>query len=605
MCGIVGCAGRQPVASLLVDGLKALEYRGYDSAGVALSETGGLLVIKKKGRVSSLEDEIKKVLPKGTTGIGHTRWATHGEPSDENAHPQVSENVDIAVVHNGIIENYAPLKKWLIEEGYEFRSETDTEVVVHLLSYYYKGDLKQAMLQAVSRLSGSYALAAICAKEPGKIVCTRRESPLVVGFGQGGNYLASDVSALIKHTRDVCFLGENDIAVVEADGIRLFDCDGNPVNREHFRVDWDISAAEKGGYEHFMLKEIFEQPQALKSTIVPRIFEGRIRFDGIGEDFLRSVKRIVICACGTAYHAGLVGRRWIESFARVPVEADIASEYRYRDPILSPEDLCVVVSQSGETADTIAALRTFKKGGGKVLSITNVVGSTVSRESDMVAYTWAGPEIAVASTKAYTTQLSVLFMLAMELGRVKGVLPEEKYDALLQELLQIPDLAAHTLELSGYAQSAARRHFTQGDVFFIGRGLDQPATMESSLKLKEISYIHSEALPAGELKHGTIALIEKGTLVVAMSTQSALAEKLASNIKEVKARGAQVLLIAEGDGPESVDGADELLPLPKIRDELAPLISVIPAQLFAYYCATLRGFDPDKPRNLAKSVTVE
>ncbi len=605
MCGIVGCAGRQPVASLLVDGLKALEYRGYDSAGVALSETGGLLVIKKKGRVSSLEDEIKKVLPKGTTGIGHTRWATHGEPSDENAHPQVSENVDIAVVHNGIIENYAPLKKWLIEEGYEFRSETDTEVVVHLLSYYYKGDLKQAMLQAVSRLSGSYALAAVCAKEPGKIVCTRRESPLVVGFGQGGNYLASDVSALIKHTRDVCFLGENDIAVVEADGIRLFDCGGNPVNREHFRVDWDISAAEKGGYEHFMLKEIFEQPQALKSTIVPRIFEGRIRFDGIGEDFLRSVKRIVICACGTAYHAGLVGRRWIESFARVPVEADIASEYRYRDPILSPEDLCVVVSQSGETADTIAALRTFKKGGGKVLSITNVVGSTVSRESDMVAYTWAGPEIAVASTKAYTTQLSVLFMLAMELGRVKGVLPEEKYDALLQELLQIPDLAAHTLELSGYAQSAARRHFTQGDVFFIGRGLDQPATMESSLKLKEISYIHSEALPAGELKHGTIALIEKGTLVVAMSTQSALAEKLASNIKEVKARGAQVLLIAEGDGPESVDGADELLPLPKIRDELAPLISVIPAQLFAYYCATLRGFDPDKPRNLAKSVTVE
>lgn len=605
MCGIVGCAGRQPVASLLIDGLKALEYRGYDSAGVALSETGGLLVIKKKGRVSSLEDEIEKELPKGTTGIGHTRWATHGEPSDENAHPHVSEKEDIAVVHNGIIENYAPLKKWLIEEGYEFRSETDTEVVVHLLSYYYKGDLKQAMLQAVSRLSGSYALAAVCAKEPGKIVCTRRESPLVVGFGQGENYLASDVSALIKHTRDVCFLGENDIAVVEADGIRLFDCDGNPVNREHFRVDWDISAAEKGGYEHFMLKEIFEQPRALKSTIVPRISEGRIRFDGIGEDFLRSVKRIVICACGTAYHAGLVGRRWIESFARVPVEADIASEYRYRDPILSPEDLCVVVSQSGETADTIAALRTFKKGGGKVLSITNVVGSTVSRESDMVAYTWAGPEIAVASTKAYTTQLSVLFMLAMELGRVKGALPEEKYDELLKGLLKIPDLATNALELSGYAQSAARRHFTQGDVFFIGRGLDQPATMESSLKLKEISYIHSEALPAGELKHGTIALIEKGTLVVAMSTQSALTEKLASNIKEVKARGAQVLLITGEAGPGSVDGVDELLPLPKIKDELAPLISVIPAQLFAYYCSILRGFDPDKPRNLAKSVTVE
>ncbi|MGI6150740.1 MAG: glutamine--fructose-6-phosphate transaminase (isomerizing) [Christensenellales bacterium] len=605
MCGIVGCAGRQPVAPLLIEGLKALEYRGYDSAGIALSEMGGLRVIKKKGRVSSLEDEIDGQLPKNTTGIGHTRWATHGEPSDENAHPHVSKNADIAVVHNGIIENYASLKRWLMQEGYEFRSETDTEVIAHLLSYNYKGDLKQAMLQTVSRLSGSYALAAVCAKEPGKIVCTRRESPLVVGFGQGENYLASDVSALIKHTRDVCFLGENDIAVVEADGIRLFDCDGNPVNREHFRVDWDISAAEKGGYEHFMLKEIFEQPRALKSTIIPRIFEGRIRLEGVDEAFLRSVKRIVICACGTAYHAGLVGKRWIESFARIPVEADIASEYRYRDPILLPEDLCIVVSQSGETADTIAALRTFKQGGGKVLCITNVVGSTVSRESDMVAYTWAGPEIAVASTKAYTTQLAVLFMLAMELGRAKGHLSDEKYAELLHGLMAVPDLVENALELSGYAQSAARRHFTQGNVFFIGRGLDQPATMESSLKLKEISYIHSEALPAGELKHGTIALIEKGTLVVAMSTQSMLREKLASNIKEVKARGAQVMLIAGNAAAESFEGIDELLPLPDIADELAPLISVVPAQLFAYYCATLRGFDPDKPRNLAKSVTVE
>lgn len=605
MCGIVGCAGRKPVAPLLVDGLKALEYRGYDSAGVALSQMGGLLVLKKKGRVSSLEDEINKVHPLGTTGIGHTRWATHGEPSDENAHPHVSGNEDIAVVHNGIIENYAPLKKWLMEQGFQFRSDTDTEVVVHLLSYYYNGDLKQAMIKTVERLSGSYALAAVSAKEPGKIVCTRRESPLVVGFGQGENYLASDVSALIKHTRDVCFLGENDIAVVEADGIRLFDCEGNPVNREHFRVDWDISAAEKGGYDHFMLKEIFEQPRALKSTIIPRVRDGRILFEGIDEDFLRSVKRIVICACGTAYHAGLVGKRWIESFARVPVEADIASEYRYRDPILSPDDLCVVVSQSGETADTIAALRTFKKGGGKVLSITNVVGSTVARDSDMVAYTWAGPEIAVASTKAYTTQLAVLFMLALELGRVKGHLSNEKYEELLHGLMAVPALVENALELSGYAQSAARRHFAQGNVFFIGRGLDQPATMESSLKLKEISYIHSEALPAGELKHGTIALIEKGTLVVAMSTQSALREKLASNIKEVKARGAHVLLIAGKAAADAIEGVDEVLPLPEIADELAPLIAVIPAQLFAYYCATLRGFDPDKPRNLAKSVTVE
>lgn len=605
MCGIVGCAGRKPVAPLLVDGLKALEYRGYDSAGVALSQMGGLLVLKKKGRVSSLEDEINKVHPLGTTGIGHTRWATHGEPSDENAHPHVSGNEDIAVVHNGIIENYAPLKKWLMEQGFQFRSDTDTEVVVHLLSYYYNGDLKQAMIKTVERLSGSYALAAVSAKEPGKIVCTRRESPLVVGFGQGENYLASDVSALIKHTRDVCFLGENDIAVVEADGIRLFDCEGNPVNREHFRVDWDISAAEKGGYDHFMLKEIFEQPRALKSTIIPRVHDGRILFEGIDEDFLRSVKRIVICACGTAYHAGLVGKRWIESFARVPVEADIASEFRYRDPILSPDDLCVVVSQSGETADTIAALRTFKKGGGKVLSITNVVGSTVARDSDMVAYTWAGPEIAVASTKAYTTQLAVLFMLALELGRVKGHLSNEKYEELLHGLMAVPALVENALELSGYAQSAARRHFAQGNVFFIGRGLDQPATMESSLKLKEISYIHSEALPAGELKHGTIALIEKGTLVVAMSTQSALREKLASNIKEVKARGAHVLLIAGKAAADAIEGVDEVLPLPEIADEHAPLIAVIPAQLFAYYCATLRGFDPDKPRNLAKSVTVE
>lgn len=605
MCGIVGCAGRQPVATMLVDGLKALEYRGYDSAGVALSGVDGLTVIKKKGRVSSLEEEIGKRRPKGNTGIGHTRWATHGEPSDENAHPHVSENEDIAVVHNGIIENYAPLKKWLTEQGYEFRSDTDTEVVVHLLSYYYEGDLKQAMLKTVARLSGSYALAAVCAREPGKIVCTRRESPLVVGFGKGENYLASDVSALIKYTRDVCFLGENDVAVVEADGIRLFDCEGNPVNREHFRVDWDISAAEKGGYDHFMLKEIYEQPGALKSTILPRICDGRIRFEGIDEEFLRSVKRIVICACGTAYHAGLVGRRWIESFARVPVEADIASEYRYRDPILSPDDLCIVVSQSGETADTIAALRTFKKGGGKVLSVTNVVGSTVARESDMVAYTWAGPEIAVASTKAYTTQLAVLLMFAMELGRARGTLSEEQYNELLNGLLKVPDLVENALALSGYAQSAARRHFAQKNVFFIGRGLDQPATMESSLKLKEISYIHSEALPAGELKHGTIALIEKGTLVVAMSTQSALREKLASNIKEVKARGALVLLIADRTAADAIEGVDELLPLPEAADALAPLVSVIPAQLFAYYCATLRGFDPDKPRNLAKSVTVE
>ncbi len=605
MCGIVGCAGRKPVAPLLVDGLKALEYRGYDSAGMALSQEGGLLVLKKKGRVTTLENEIKKMFPNGTAGIGHTRWATHGEPSDENAHPQVSENEDIAVVHNGIIENYAPLKKWLIEQGYKFTSETDTEVVVHLLSYYYKGDLVQAMLQAVSRLSGSYALAAMCATEPGKIVCTRRESPLVVGFGKGENYLASDVSALIKHTRDVCYLGENDVAVVTPDDISLFDCDGNPVQREHSHIDWDIAASEKCGYEHFMIKEMFEQPQALKNTILPRVTEGRIRFDGIDEGFLRSIKRIVICACGTAYHAGLVGRRWIEDFSRIPVETDIASEYRYRNPILSPDELCIVVSQSGETADSIAALRTFKKGGGKVLAITNVVGSTVARESDMVAYTWAGPEIAVASTKAYTTQLSVLFMLAMELGRVKGTLPQSKYDGLLNELLKIPELASKTLDLSSYAKIAAKRHYTQSNVFFIGRGLDQPATMESSLKLKEISYIHSEALPAGELKHGTIALIEKGTLVVAMSTQSALKEKLASNIKEVKARGAQVMLISSEDTEKTMDGVDEVLPLPKVEDELAPLISVIPAQLFAYYCSTLRGYDPDKPRNLAKSVTVE
>ena len=606
MCGIVGYVGEKPACDILLHGLHALEYRGYDSAGVAVQSEGRIQICKTKGRVSALEEKLRAAPLSGCTGIGHTRWATHGEPSDLNAHPHTSMAGDVAVVHNGIIENYMELKRWLMDQGCVFHTETDTEVVAHLVAHFYRGSLEKAVLETVARIRGSYGLAVLCAKEPGRIVCTRKDSPLVIGLGKGENFLASDITALLAYTRDVYLLEEGAVAVVEKDSVRLMNSLGVPAQQEVFHVDWDVTAAEKGGYAHFMLKEIYEEPKALRDTIQPRIKGESVCFEGLDEALLQNAGRIVICACGTAYHAGLVGKYIIEKLARISVDVDIASEYRNRKPIIHPDDLFVVVSQSGETADTIAAMRTFRAGGGKhVVAITNAVGSTVSREADVVLYTWAGPEIAVASTKAYTTQLAILTMLAMELGRLRGTLGAADYQKMISGLHDIPEKVQQALESREAIQKAASRHFNEKDVFFMGRGFDYPATMESSLKLKEVSYIHSEALAAGELKHGTIALIEKNTLVVAVSTQRELVEKLVSNSKEVKARGAHVLAISYGSSEAIREQADEFLPLPETDDLLAPIVSVIPAQLFAYYCAVLRGFDPDKPRNLAKSVTVE
>ena len=605
MCGIVGYIGREQAVPFLLEGLHALEYRGYDSAGVAVLTEGGMAVVKKKGRVKVLDDCLKERPLEGHLGIGHTRWATHGEPSDGNAHPQVAMDGRLAVVHNGIIENYLELKQWLTSHGARFVSETDTEVVAHLVAYYYQGDLLQAVMHALRRLRGAYALAVACEDAPDRIVCCRSESPLVIGLGEGGNYVASDVSALIRRTRRVCYLEEKSIAVVKANGVEFYDGEGERYQPEVREVEWNVEAAEKGGYAHFMLKEIHEQPRAVRDTVQTRIHDGRICLKGLDDETMRRVERIVICACGTAYHAGMVAKHYLERLARMPVETDIASEYRYRQPIIHPNDLCIVVSQSGETADTIAALRTFHAGGGKVLGVVNVVGSTVERESDIVVHTWAGPEIGVASTKAYTTQLSALLMIAMEFGRVRGTLSPEAYAALVKGLLCLPEKVGQALLAEPAIQRLSGEQFNQRDVFFMGRGLDYPATLESALKLKEISYIHCEALAAGELKHGTIALIEEGVPVVVVATQPALLEKLVSNILEVKARGAYVICFASQSCAEVQKVADETVLLPDAGDYLSPMVSIIPAQMFAYYCAVLRGLDPDKPRNLAKSVTVE
>ena len=605
MCGIVGYIGERNATPLLMEGLRALEYRGYDSAGIAVLRDGELHVQKAKGRLSVLEERLQSAPLSGCPGIGHTRWATHGEPSDANSHPHTSMLGDIAVVHNGIIENYQDLKAELAAEGCMFRSETDTEVVAHLIHKYYQGNLLAALLSAVKRLRGAYALAVICAGNPGEIVCARRNSPLVLGAGDGENFLASDIPALIRHTRDVYLLRDGCAARVTKDAISIVDEAGRSAPHEIYHVNWDVAAAEKSGYPHFMLKEMHEQPEALRATISPRLREGRIELEGLSDELLNRFDRIVISACGTAYHAGLVAEYAIESLARIPVEVDIASEYRYRDPIIRKSDLFIVISQSGETADSIAAMRIVKEQGGVTLAVTNTVGSTIARESDLVLYTHAGPEIAVASTKAYTTQLAVLTMLAMELGRARHTLPPQRYSELVQGLSTIHERAREVLESKEAIQKAASLHFTEKDVFFMGRGLDYPATMESSLKLKEISYIHSEALAAGELKHGTIALIEEGRLVIAVSTQPHLTEKLVSNIKEVKARGARILLITTQDNGIALAEADERLFIPQADPMLEPMISVIPAQLLAYYCSVQLGYDPDKPRNLAKSVTVE
>jgi glucosamine--fructose-6-phosphate aminotransferase (isomerizing) len=607
MCGIVGYAGNRDVVPVLLNGLSRLEYRGYDSAGVAVISEGQLKIYKTKGRLSALRELMDGCCAADTVGIGHTRWATHGEPSFENSHPHTNCAGDIAVVHNGIIENYMKLKEWLTAEGAVFTSQTDTEVIAHLINHFYSGDLLAAVMEAVERLEGSYALGVVSEKNPDTIVAARKDSPLVVGIGDGENLIASDIPALLEYTRDVIFLNDREIAVLTRDSVALYDEYGQPVTRDSFHVDWDVSQAEKGGYEHFMIKEIHEEPRVMAETFFPRYRNGVIDLSeiGIDEALVKSVNKVGIIACGTAFHAGMVGKYIIEELARIPVEVEVASEFRYRRPIIQPGQLVIIISQSGETADTLAAMREAKKCGAKIAAIVNVVGSTISREADAVLYTHAGPEIAVASTKAYNTQLMAIYMIALELARLSGAMDQSRYTMLAKGLGQVPTLMEKVLENKEQLARVASRSFSQSSVFFIGRGLDYVLSMEASLKLKEISYIHSEAYAAGELKHGTIALIEQGTLVVALATQGALLEKTISNIKEVKARGAQVLAVCFEDTQLPEDIADEVVYLPRTDDLFAPILAVTPMQLFAYYMAVNKGCDVDKPRNLAKSVTVE
>ncbi|MHB1315160.1 MAG: glutamine--fructose-6-phosphate transaminase (isomerizing) [Christensenellales bacterium] len=609
MCGIVGYIGPRQAVSVLLEGLEKLEYRGYDSAGIAVNGQQELQLCKKKGRLSVLKETLaQEGTPAGTCGIGHTRWATHGAPSDINAHPHTNIDHTIAVVHNGIIENYMKIKEWLSLRGYSFRSQTDTEIIAHLVDYYYEGNLVEAVQEAVQHLSGSYALCIMSTRHPEEFVAVRKDSPLVIGLGQGENFIASDTPALLKYTRDVIFMEDGEVARITVESVDIVDAYGIPVSRDVYHVDWQVEAAEKGGYPHFMLKEIFEEPRALRDTLSARISEnGELNFDGIGltKEMVQNAGKIVIVACGTAYHAGLSGKYYFERVLGIPVEVDIASEYRYRAPLIRPGDLFIAISQSGETADTLAAMRLARANGATILAITNVVGSTLSREADAIMYTLAGPEIAVASTKAYTTQLMCLVLLMLQIGRLNNILSEKDSKELIAALRLVPGAAAQVLESEMAVKKAAYRHSTAVDVYFLGRNLDFVVALEGSLKLKEISYIHAEAFAAGELKHGPIALIEEGTLVIVVATQPALYEKTASNMKEVKARGARVLAICPAEAALVRDIADEVIDLPQVHELLMPILAVIPAQLFAYYCAVQRGFDVDKPRNLAKSVTVE
>jgi len=613
MCGIVGYVGPKRALPILIEGLKRLEYRGYDSAGVAVISSNGhpgegqLGVVKRVGRISALEETLRERDLPGQPGIGHTRWATHGRPSDSNAHPHTDCKGNIAVVHNGIIENYQALREWLGERGHELRSETDTEVVPHLIEEYYDGDLVAAVRKAVRKLHGSYALAVICAAEPDKIVAVRKDSPLVVGLGEGENFLASDIPAILAHTRRTYILDDGELAVLTAFGVSVSDLDGAPVQKEVYQVKWEAGQAEKGGYPHFMLKEIHEQPKAFRDTLTGRIKESRPHLPelGLANYEIRRLQRVHIVACGTAYHAGLIGKALIERLARIPVEIDVASEFRYRDPIMGDNSLMIVISQSGETADTLACLREGKRQGLPVLAITNVVGSSVAREADHVILTLAGPEIAVASTKAYTTQIIALTLLAVHFATVRGTAPASELDAVMDGLRELPQLAGEVLACEEAVKDLAHRCAQWEDVFFIGRGLDYAVAMEGQLKLKEISYIHAEAYAAGELKHGTLALITEGVPLIALATQESVREKTISNIKEVKARGAYVVGIAL-DGDEEIGKVvDEVISIPRTHQLLTPPLAVVPLQLLAYYAAIARGADVDKPRNLAKSVTVE
>ena len=610
MCGIVGYIGTEEAAPILLEGLRRLEYRGYDSAGLAvLDPEQGLQVAKAKGRLQVLADltgQGQKLT--GHMGLGHTRWATHGAPNDVNSHPQVSQSGRMAVVHNGIIENYAKLKKFLESKGVQFVSETDTEVVAQLLDYYYKGDLLDAVSKVLHRIQGAYALGIVCADEPDKLVAVRKDSPLILGLGQGFTMLASDVTALIRYTREVCYLDDGEMAVLTPDGVKVYNSLVQPVEKETSHVDWEISAAEKGGYEHFMFKEIMEQPKAIRDTISPRLRDGKVVLDDvtITKEELEDLDRLYVIACGSSYHVGMAAKYILERLLRIPVEVTLASEFRYCAPIVTKHTLALVISQSGETIDTLAAMREAKRLGARILSIVNVVGSTIARESDDVLYTWAGPEIAVATTKAYSTQLAVVYLLGLYFADLLGRVTKEEYSVLVEELRALPAKAEAILKDTEKIQYYASIYFNNNSVFFIGRNIDYAVGLEGSLKLKEISYIHSEAYAAGELKHGTISLIEDGTLVVALAGWNELFEKLMSNVKEVKARGADVIGIACENHKEALESlVDSAMTIPEVNPMFLPSLEVIPMQLFAYYVALMRGCDIDKPRNLAKSVTVE
>ena len=608
MCGIVGYIGKNQAAPILLEGLSKLEYRGYDSAGIAVYNNNELEVAKSKGKLAVLSEKIdggKKL--SGNMGIGHTRWATHGEPSDVNAHPHLSQSGRFAVVHNGIIENYISLKKKLESKGFEFISETDTEVIAHLFEYYYKGDIMDTMIKVINRVEGSYALGVLCVDYPNQIIAVRKASPMIVGLGDEENFIASDVTAILKHTRDIYYLEDNEIVVLKKDSVKVYNTDKEEVKKEKFTVDWDVSAAEKGGYEHFMMKEIEEQPKAIRDTISPRIKDGKIVLDDISltEEDIKNINKIYIVACGSAYHVGVVGKYVIEKMCRIPVEVQVASEFRYCDPIVGKDDLVIVISQSGETADTKAALEEAKARGARVLSIVNVVGSAIAKASDDVIYTWAGPEIAVATTKAYSTQLTVIYLIAAYMADKLGKISKEEYADFIKEIESLPDKVAEILKSKEDVQYLASKFYNCHSIFFIGRNLDYAVSLEGSLKLKEISYIHSEAYAAGELKHGTISLIEDGTLVVALATGKNLFDKTVSNVKEVKARGAVVMGVTTEEHEHMDDVADYTVKIPATHEMLLPSLTVIPLQLFGYYVASLKGCDIDKPRNLAKSVTVE
>ena len=611
MCGIIGYIGEKPVAPILLNGLARLEYRGYDSAGIAVMNQSGIEIYKAKGRLSFLREKTDQARPQGFEGIGHTRWATHGEPSDLNSHPHSNAGGTIAVVHNGIIENYQEIKDELIAQGAVFSTQTDTESIVQLLDTYYKGDPLEAIKKTLARLRGSYALGIMFADRPGELYCSRKDSPLVAALAPDGSFIASDIPAILEYSRDVYLLDNGETALLTRKGIKIFNQDMQPVKKEVMHVDWDVKLAEKSGFEHFMLKEMHEEPVAVRDTLMPNIAEK----DGLLEvqlyktclsaEYAQGIKRIHIVACGTAYHCGLVGKYFIEKLMRLPVNVELSSEFRYSDPILDKSDLVIVISQSGETMDTIAAMREAQNKGCKVLAICNVVGSTISREADFTAYTWAGPEIAVASTKAYVSQLIMTDVIALDIAFKRGALNKEKADAYLKELCRMPEKLEEILKGKEEIKRFAQAFRDQESVFYLGRRLDYYIAQEASLKLKEITYIHSEALAAGELKHGTLALIEDGTLVITLATQKALMEKTISNITECRVRGAKVLSITFNDEPALKKESDFVWTVPETLPEFAPVLAILPMQLFAYYVACAKGCDVDKPRNLAKSVTVE